>query len=717
MKLPRAKRAAPSSAPSVRPASSGRAKNILLGYPAVVVLLAVHWLLAFSSVYDKSPTFDEPVHLLGGYSYYLTDDYRLNAEAGVLPQRLAALPLWLGQVEFPTESRDIANLQQAQAAWTAGDQITLSYQFFYQSRNDPVRMLLWARGFMALVSVAMGVLVYFWSRRLFGAAGGMFSLAMFALSPAILANGPLAATDLTAALCFLLAIGCFWRMLHSLTLRRVLLSGAALGLLFLSKMSAPVILPMLLVLLVVRVKKGLPLELAVGQWKKRLGSRMEIGGALLGAVALNAVMVLVIIWTAYSWRYSAFAGPVGKDQFAYPAVLKKPGLAHDVGEFCNEHRLLPQAYVYGMVFTVQEADRRSAFLNGEHYLTGRRAFFPYAFAVKTPLSGLIVLALAVAAALRWRAGKEGSPPPQQVRDVLYRTTPLWTLMLGFWLVTVNSHINIGLRHLLPAYGPMLVLVGICGTWLESKARLLSWLAKGVLAAALLECVLAWPNYLAYFNVFAGGGDNAYKHLVDSSLDWGQDLPGLREWLLKNRSEHEPVYLSYFGSGSPTWYGLTLDDSAAKMKPAIPVRRLPGMFEMDMRRQGLDLWPLTGGTYCVSATMLQRIGDKAPGPWVDLYEQIYQEQAKQVRALLRKPPDQIRATMAENPKYWWPLANSFRSLRLGRLCAYLRQRKPDANINYSILIYHLSDDEVREALEGPAAELKEDWESPYTRPPD
>jgi hypothetical protein len=484
-------------------------------------------------------------------------------------------------------------------------------------------------------------------------------------------------------------------------------------LLFVSKMSAPVILPMLLVLLIARVVKGGPLELDMARWKKRLGSRMEISGALLGAVVLNAAVVLAVIWTAYSWRYSAFAGPVGEDRFGSPKVLDKAGFAQDCARFCGEHRLLPQAYLYGMVYTVNKADRRAAFLNGEHYPTGRAAFFPYAFAVKTPLSGWIVLALAAAAALRWRAGKEGSPPPGQVRDVLYQTIPLWVLMLGFWLVALTSHINVGLRHLLPAYGPMLVLVGICGTWLESKVGLLRWLARGVLAGALLECVLAWPNYLAYFNIFAGGPDNAYKHLVDSSLDWGQDLPGLREWLMKNRqwNERHPVYLSYFGSGSPTWYGLTSDDSAAKMKPSVYVRRLPGMFDQDVQYQGLDLWPLTGGTYCISATMLQRIGDKFPNPWVPECEQIYQVEAKEVQALLKKPRDQMLTTLERDPEFWRPLAKSFLTFRVGRLCAYLRRRKPDANVNYSILIYRLSDEDVREAIEDPPAPWLEDRDSP------
>ena len=65
----------------------------------------------------------------------------------------------------------------------------------------------------------------------------------------------------------------------------------------------------------------------------------------------------------------------------------------------------------------------------------------------------------------------------------------------------------------------------------------------------------YPHYLAYFNWIAGGPVNGYKHLVHSSLDWGQDLPGLKRWL----NEHDldstgktPVYLAYFGKAKPAY---------------------------------------------------------------------------------------------------------------------------------------------------------------------
>jgi hypothetical protein len=54
--------------------------------------------------------------------------------------------------------------------------------------------------------------------------------------------------------------------------------------------------------------------------------------------------------------------------------------------------------------------------------------------------------------------------------------------------------------------------------------------------------------------------------------------------------------------------------------------------------------------------------------------------------------------------WRRLVSDFDQLRLARLCAYLRRREPDDQIGYSILIFRLSDEDVRDALNGPPAEL-------------
>ena len=220
------------------------------------------------------------------------------------------------------------------------------------------------------------------------------------------------------------------------------------------------------------------------------------------------------------------------------------------------------------------------------------------------------------------------------------------------------------------------------------------LATGTLAALLLslciESVRIWPDYLVYFNAIAGGPASGYRHLVDSSLDWGQDLPALARWLRREaegRRERVPVYFSYFGSGDPAHYGI----DAAQLYSY-----------QDWRRER-PLHRLTGGTYCISATMLQSLYTRAPGPWSVRYEAAYQQRRREVEPL-GIPPGAGARTSERESAAWRRLADDYEQLRLARLSAYLRHREPDDRIGYSILVFRLTDEEVQEALIGAPAEL-------------
>jgi hypothetical protein len=219
-------------------------------------------------------------------------------------------------------------------------------------------------------------------------------------------------------------------------------------------------------------------------------------------------------------------------------------------------------------------------------------------------------------------------------------------------------------------------------------------------AVLIVALLGWhvveslriaPNYLAYFNVLAGGPDEGYKHLVDSSLDWGQDLPGLKAWLDSAGLQapgHAPVYLSYFGSSHPSYYRI---DAAAL--PGYPDRWTPRFPP-----------PLTGGVYAISATMLQSVYLlEAPGAWRPEYERRYQDALYNLRLYDSTSVDPgARAALRKQTgdEFWIKLFHLVERLRFGRLAAYLRTREPDAHVGYSILIYRLTDDDVREAVAGP-----------------
>jgi len=808
---------------SAPPATSSRPPWRHLTSPwAAGVVLAGFWILMLASLGPKGPTFDEPGGATAGYAYWRFNDYRLDPENGNLPQRVMALPLVTGRYRFPpVDGSD----------WQTSEVWRLGYHWFFQVGNDAAGMLARGRAVSGLLAVAWGALVWGWSRRLFGPPGGMLSLLLFVLSPAILANGALMTTDTAAALFFLASIGAIWAMLHRLTAGRVLLSALVMGGLFVSKMSAPLIVPMALVLVAARLAVRRPLAVAVGPWRGAAVSRGRQAFVLAAAGAAHVLVVAIVIWGFYGFRFAAMANardgrdrlPVrwellldkpdplalvdelglSADQLAVVKAMSEP-IAFQIGlwtperlevldairqkvltpaqlqaldeklaappptwsarsvDFLRRHHALPEAYLFGQSYVLKFRGLRNAFLNGAVSVSGWVSFFPYSFLVKTPLPvfGVILMALAAAAVRRRRAptAPGGSSP---VRDGpgWYDTLPLWTLLGCYWPVAILGHLNIGYRHLLPTYAPLFVLCGAAGYWLEGRRGVgrtdqTAVHAPGHRAAGLvLACLVVgqaaeifwrFPDYLAYFNAIAGGPAHGYRHLVDSSLDWGQDLPGVQRYL-DQRKPAGPYYLAYFGVGSPNYYlnpadrvrylysdpghdvapalmMLELAPDGAEAEVAEILRQLPDHEIISRVRTGgnqvqvvllkrVAAFRLTGGTYFISASMLQPVPyvlNGPVGPWNERYESIYQELSRRVRPLLSDDPtDRATALRQHDPSDWQTTLSLFEMYRFARLTAYLRQREPDDNIDYSILVYRLADADLTRALEGPPPELGRD----------
>jgi hypothetical protein len=180
-------------------------------------------------------------------------------------------------------------------------------------------------------------------------------------------------------------------------------------------------------------------------------------------------------------------------------------------------------------------------------------------------------------------------------------------------------------------------------------------------------------------------------LVDSSLDWGQDLPGLKGWLDQQGLQgpgHAPVFLSYFGNARPEYYKIE-----ATRLPSFPDRWSPRLPQ-----------PLTGGVYCVSATMLQAVYLDYPGAWTAEYEEKYQTTLDNLRVFAgTEGNERARAQLLRQTgeDFWWRAFHAFEQLRFARLAAHLRQREPDAQVGYSILIYRISDADVLRMVTGPS----------------
>jgi hypothetical protein len=628
---------------------------------AVALLLALHFALAVGSKRQESTTSDELVHLTAGFTYWRFNDYRLQPENGNLPQRWVALPTWIAGAKFP--DRDQVYWRQSEA-WVIG------HEFFYETGEDHFPRLMAARAMAALFSVATGALVFAWSRRLFGTPGAFVSLVFFAFSPTFLAHGGLATSDACIALFMLASIGAWWRHLEAPGAGTFALSAAAFALACVSKFSAVFLLPMMALCAAVH-----------------LAARPGRAGALLLSALGHGAAAVAVIWAFFGFRYSAFnpAFPPGGEFIEpWPLMYAYTGRIGEVIHALARLHALPEAFLYGAAYVAQTAQVRTAYLNGQHSVTGWPTFFLWAFALKTTLPFLIAAAWGVWLALRGRIQPVGGAA--RWRGLL-PLTPLLILILVYGAVSLASHLNIGHRHLLPIYPALFILAGSLGRWLVRPLRWAAVLVAALLAWHVGESVAIAPHYLAYFNELGGGPANGYRHLVDSSLDWGQDLPGLKLWLGSHARPGETAYLAYFGNGEPHYYKLA-------------VKRLAYFNDFHEDEPYIPLGP---GLYCIGATMLEQVYSPVQGPWTPALEEHYQ--ALRVfeplfRAYASGPAARAKLEAEMSPEKWKAARDRFLQLRFARLCDFLRARAPDANIGYSILIYRLSAEEVNAATGGP-----------------
>ncbi len=641
----------------------------------VACLLLAHFLLAVGSKRHESTTTDELPHLTSGFSAWQNRDYRLHPENGLLPRRWAALPTYIQGATFPKLAGN--------EYWRTSDAWVIGHEFLYETGEDHFPRLMCGRAMIALFSIALGALIFFWSRHLFGTSGALFSLILFTFYPSFLAHGALVTSDVCMAFFFLASVGAWWWHLHDARWRVGLLSAVVFGLSLVAKFAAPLLVAMLGVLGIVRGLSASPLTAGTRVFSSRGGKFVYI---LISGVT-HGLIAALMIWTFYGFRYSAF-NPVlpPADDFIrpWPVVLANLGGLGGLVRAAAGAHLLPEAYLYGFSYTMESTHARAAFLNGQYSTTGWLGFFPWAFALKSTVPFLLALAFtALLAGARW-ARRGGDV----LRNDIYRTAPLLVLVGVYWAVSLASHLNIGERHLLPTYPPLLIGLGALGAALARRGTAAAWLALALLAGWHAGTSLrVAPHFLAYFNELAGGPEEGRWHLVDSSLDWGQDLPGLRDWLAREAKPQEHVFLSYFGAGEPAYYH-------------IHTERLPFL---DNFKFPEGMFPWTEGLYCISATMLSQVYSPVRGPWTPEFEAEY-EQLRAMAPRLGGGP--AAGTGRDVPSERIPaLVERLNQLRLARLCSYLRQRAPDANVGYSIEIFRVSAAEVHAALDGSYAEWK------------
>ncbi|HEX5109014.1 MAG TPA: tetratricopeptide repeat protein [Vicinamibacterales bacterium] len=489
---------------------------LLLAFAVVFIGLRV------GSLTHKSATFDEPIHLTAGYLAAAEGDYRVDPSHPPFVRMWAALPLLvMGGVRADTSQID----RLSDEAWLQ-DAYRFSSHFLYRE-HDADRLLQPARFMMVLWGVGLGILLFFWAHEWLGFTPAAIALAFYTIEPNIAAHARLVTTDVGVSFFIFATVYSLWRTCRQPSVRNVTALAVCFALAFVTKFSAFVLVPIVLLLLGVSLRHRL-----------RLGLRAS--AAVAGLLGVSA---FVAIWAVYGFRYapSASDGWLLRLENA-PIVLQNAPTLGKAVAWIDDRHVLPNAFTQGFLMS-QASARQMSYLGGEYSDDGWWYYFPVAFLLKTP-AALTLLLLSGGILLFVRRRQLG------LADTSFVVLPVVVYMA----VAMASGINIGLRHILPIYPFVLLIAALAAKELMSWRRPAGRIVLATLTASwCVTFVYVYPHMLTFFTVLTGGPGNGLAYLTDSNLDWGQDLKLLKEWMQKENVEH--INLAYFGTADPEYYGI------------------------------------------------------------------------------------------------------------------------------------------------------------------
>jgi hypothetical protein len=506
----------------------------LLVWGLVALALAGYAALAILSERDKSAVFDEIIHLPPGYAALALGDHRMNPLHPPLARIIAAAPLLFMDVRVDPDD----------LAWRTARPWEWGKRFLYRW-NDGDRLLFWGRLPIVALAMVLAASVFLWARRLWGLPAALLALALCVSNPDVLAHGHLATNDLPVVLFVFLSVVAFERLVERVTVVRVILLATSVGAAFATKFSAFALPPILAALALVVALRPEPVTISIGAPREVRGRARKLAVLALVLVVVGA-LALVVVWASYGFQSALTPDPVvDAAMHENDAPPKSPVLR--VGAALTRGTLLPEAWVWGFLNCFKSFASRPSFLLGEYSDTGWWYYFPVAIALKAPLALLVLVAAAA---------------------VLARTHPapggaqwfVWLPPAVFLGLTMTQNINIGHRHVLAIYPFLFVAASRCAqvAW-AARGAWAGWARASVVGLAVLQAasvLRVHPNYLAYFNEAAGGPQQGWRWLVDSNVDWGQDLPGLKRYM--DQSGIARVTLCYFGTADPGYYGIASD---------------------------------------------------------------------------------------------------------------------------------------------------------------
>ncbi len=513
----------------------------------LAVLLIFHAVLLGYSACKHSPTVDEPAHLAAGVSHWKYNNFDLYSVNPPLVRMVAAIPVLFSDPKL--------NWSGYQGVEGHRDEFSVG-RSFAQANGQRLFWLVTLSRFACIPFSMVGLYLCFqWSRELFGDASGLLAAILWCFSPTILANGPLITPDVPSATATLASLYCLWKWLNDPSWTIALTLGGVLGFGLLIKST----------LLVIGVYCFSVWIVVSALQTYRGNSKLLRGGTIQMLVVI--IMSAAILNAGYLFEGSFRS--LGSYQFRSQSLS---GLKHSTDNEQRGNRFkgtvlakllvpVPANYLLGIDAQKWDFEEGKKRILWDELRTGPEGwwyFYLVAAAVKIPIGVLLLIIPSTYSCIS--AIKNGTLGIQ-----IFLLVPLTLL---FSLVSSQSGLSYW-RYVIPALPIFLI-------WLSQSACLIH--ARSAYGIALIGLSLGWflssslsvyPHSLSYFNEFAGGPKHGIHWMVDSNLDWGQDLIYLQDWIHDN-PQAAGMNLEYFGHYDPEVAGVEVRSCLAIRKTSVPI---------------------------------------------------------------------------------------------------------------------------------------------------
>jgi hypothetical protein len=492
-------------------------QRFLHTYIGVCLLTFFHLLLVGGCIFSYGYTWTEAAILPTGIIQLRNNRSDIFPVNPPLVRMLACLPLL--RVD-PGVTVPISGFRyRVRPEWTYAKE-------FLQRHGEVAYSWLVIARLMCLPFAALGAIVVFqWSKKLYGVRAAFVTLTLWTFSPILIASSCSVCGDGQAASIGLLALYQFRSWISKNSLMSAGILGIIIGAAVLVKLTwllLFVLLPSIFLFI------SLAEFLEVGNREKRDKAFKFFWSVI--QLTLSLGIAILVINAAYGFRGSfqrlgtftfICENLSTTDHNQWDSRTSKGNIFAD--SFLHSLPVpFPATIVHGVDLQKWDMDRpRQSYLRGKWSKTGHWYYYVYVILIKMPVGFWILLSAAV-----WQSTCAKPEPASLADSAILLVVPSSLLLIASSQTGLNEHV----RYAVPALPYMLIFASRAfKDAIRIQRKSLCQVLRIALVAYVTSSLTTYPHSAAYSNELIGGPLYTYKHFVGSSLDWGQELRFLQCW--------------------------------------------------------------------------------------------------------------------------------------------------------------------------------------------